>query len=183
VAEDEDLLARFLEEARKVGMQPRVLRETDLCQELAALLQELGCRSASLSMSDGKDAEQVRRALKATDCEQIDWRSKPGIDAQYDVDVGITDVCMALAESGSLILTADRERSRGAHLAPPIHIAILRREQILPDLVDYLPMLDAEKMPVAQVLITGPSKTADIEGVLVTGVHGPGSVYVFLLDG
>ena len=64
-------------------------------------------------------------------------------------------------------------------------VAIVRASDILPDLLDYLPRwrgTSPAEMPSAQALITGPSKTADIEGVLIKGVHGPGQVIALLID-
>jgi L-lactate dehydrogenase complex protein LldG len=71
-------------------------------------------------------------------------------------------------------------------LLPPVHIAIAWRSQILPDLFDLFPSGAAgaqeADLPSCWSLITGPSKTGDIELRLVTGVHGPGEVYVVLIE-
>ena len=62
-------------------------------------------------------------------------------------------------------------------------MAIVPREAIVPDLYDYLERLSRRgELPANAVLISGPSKTADIEGVLVTGVHGPGRVMAVLIE-
>ena len=88
----------------------------------------------------------------------------------------------AIAESGSLVVST-RGRIRNAWITPPVHIAIVRASQVLADLVDLFER-DHESLDAASTtIITGPSKTADIEGVLVTGVHGPGEVVVVLVDG
>ena len=72
--------------------------------------------------------------------------------------------------------------ARGASLIPPVHIALLDRTQIVGDLFDYFDRLASTGLPANINLITGPSKTADIEGILITGVHGPGVVHVLLLE-
>ena len=71
---------------------------------------------------------------------------------------------------------------RSLTLAPPLHVAVVGASQILPDGIDALSASAlADGWPANVTWITGPSKTADIEGVLVTGVHGPGQVCVVLL--
>lgn len=106
-------------------------------------------------------------------------------DVQFDVVVGITDVDAAIAETGSIIISTGTHRSRGSYLSPPVHIALVYKDQFLADIVDYFSRtVDALEMPnrSATVLISGPSKTADIEGILITGVHGPATVYVLIID-
>ena len=73
---------------------------------------------------------------------------------------------------------------RGLSLVPLRHVAVLRRSEILPDMIDYLESLEGSSitdLPSSQVFVTGPSKTADIEGKLFTGVHGPAEVHIFLV--
>ncbi|MFT3829134.1 MAG: LUD domain-containing protein [Opitutaceae bacterium] len=95
-----------------------------------------------------------------------------------DYDFGITAATGAIAETGTLILS-DRDTSRrlGA-LAPWVHVAVLRREQIFADLPAAVAALPADPNI---VWVTGPSKTADVEGILIEGVHGPGRQVALLL--
>ena len=104
--------------------------------------------------------------------------------SQYEADVGITDVHAALAETGTLVCQAGPLHGRGHSLVPPVHVAIVRRSDILPDLLDLVARMpeNSRELPSAIALITGPSKTADIEGILITGVHGPGRVFVLLVE-
>lgn len=182
VGPEEDLLARFMQEAAGLGMQPRLVQAESLELEMSRLLSELAPVSACLSLADGQLRSLVLRAMHSAGCEARDTTMSRGIAAQYDVDIGITDVCHGVAETGSLILNSAAGRSRGAHLVPPIHLAILYREQILPDLVDFFTAPGESELATAQVFVTGPSKTADIEGVLVTGVHGPRAVHILVVD-
>ena len=103
------------------------------------------------------------------------------LDAAYDLDCGVTDVYAAVAETGSLVIRPTAQHGRALSLVPPLHIAVVEPQTIVPDLIDLLSQINAESPPPNITLITGPSKTADIEGALVTGVHGPGLVQVFLL--
>lgn len=90
-------------------------------------------------------------------------------DDVWEAKVGVTLVEAAVAETGSLLLAAGPGRKRLNSLAPEIHVALVRKEQIVPGLDEALAALGAR----TSVLITGPSRTADIEGVLVRGIHGP----------
>lgn len=90
----------------------------------------------------------------------------------WQADVGITMADFAIAETGSLVLSAGPGRARLASLAPPIHIVLVR--EIVRTFEDALSRIGDR----TSVIISGTSRTADIEGVLVRGVHGPKSVIV-----
>lgn len=94
-----------------------------------------------------------------------------------DYDFGITAAAGAIAETGTLVLTDAGTSSRLAALAPWVHVAVLRRDQIHADIPAALAALPADPNV---IWVTGPSKTADVEGILIEGVHGPG-VQVALL--
>lgn len=95
-------------------------------------------------------------------------------------DVGITSCDAAIAETGTLVMGARPGQERVASLLPPWHIAVVQRRQIVPDLLDALALWSAAgaegaapELPSNLTLITGPSKTGDMELQLTTGVHGP----------
>jgi L-lactate dehydrogenase complex protein LldG len=98
--------------------------------------------------------------------------------------IGITPVDYALADSGTLCLLAKKNQPRTASLLPPIHIAVLQPRQIIRGLDDLFALLpaDSRELSSAVTLITGPSRTADIELTLVVGVHGPQQLHVILAD-
>jgi L-lactate dehydrogenase complex protein LldG len=108
--------------------------------------------------------------------------------ASFSAAVGITGVDFALAESGSLVLTSLTEGSQLSSLAPPIHVALYRRSQAvgsLDEVLAKLPISSAPGTPApgrSVVFITGPSRTADIEQILIRGVHGPGEVHAILVE-
>jgi L-lactate dehydrogenase complex protein LldG len=130
--------------------------------------------------ADGSLVEAIQAAGIAVD----DWRGDRTMAAGYDAGAGVTDVRAAIAETGTLVYASDADHGRGLMLVPPIHLAVVRTRDIIPDMLDYMRQMGAAnpaELPASQTLITGPSKTADIEGVLVTGVHGPGAVHVLLV--
>lgn len=92
----------------------------------------------------------------------------------------MSDVTACLAETGTLVVATDADHARSVSLIPPVHIAIVPASRILPDMLDYWQKVGRD-IPSNQVFITGPSKTADIEGVLVTGVHGPRVVEILIV--
>jgi len=103
-------------------------------------------------------------------------------------DIGVSGVDYALADTGPLVLLARKGEARSISLLPPVHIAVIKPEQVLSGLGDLFPLLrgDAEAegrgLSSAITFITGPSRTADIELTLVVGVHGPQQLHVVLLD-
>ena len=103
-------------------------------------------------------------------------------------DIGLSGVDYALADTGTLVLLAGNGRPRSISLLPPVHIAVVRPDQVLSGLNDLFPILrsdaaaDGKALTSAITFITGPSRTADIELTLVVGVHGPQELHVVLLD-
>jgi L-lactate utilization protein LutC len=97
-------------------------------------------------------------------------------------DFGITSATYALADTGSLVMIASPEEARLVSLLPPAHIALLPREKILTGLDELFTVVpNPAELASSMVLITGPSRTADIEQILVRGVHGPGQVHVVII--
>jgi L-lactate dehydrogenase complex protein LldG len=88
-----------------------------------------------------------------------------------DYQFGITRARGAIAETGSLILDDATTSSRLGALAPWIHIAVVTPDRILPDVGSAIAALGDDP---TVIFCTGPSKTADVEGILIEGVHGPG---------
>lgn len=90
----------------------------------------------------------------------------------------------AVAETGTLVVCSSPGQERVVSLTPPVHLAIVARHQIVPDLFDVFGGLASrglESLPSNLAFITGPSKTDDIELQPTTGVHGPGQWRVLIL--
>jgi L-lactate utilization protein LutC len=102
-------------------------------------------------------------------------------DVVFAADLGISGVNYLIAETGTVALFAGQDEPRSLSLLPPVHIAVADRGQLLPDLFDLFAAVP-QPPPSCVSLITGPSKTGDIELRLVTGVHGPGEIHVVLVD-
>ena len=102
--------------------------------------------------------------------------------------VGVTAVDYVLADTATLVLRTGLGRARSVSLLPPVHIAVVKPDQIIAGLDELFPLLadhylkSNATLDSALTFITGPSRTADIELTLVVGVHGPQELHVVLLD-
>ena len=94
-------------------------------------------------------------------------------------DAGVSEAAYGLADTGSVVLlSSDEPRARS--LLPWVHVTLLREDRILPGLEELFAALGSE-LPSSVAIVTGPSRSADIEQRLAVGVHGPGEVHVVLL--
>lgn len=101
----------------------------------------------------------------------------------HDVDAAITSTRGAIAETGSLILWPGPDEPRLMSLVPPVHIALLDAEQIFATFPEAMAAQGwSAAMPTNALLVSGPSKTADIEQTLAYGVHGPRELIVIVLE-
>ena len=98
------------------------------------------------------------------------------------VQVGITSADYALADTGSLVILSTAHEARLISLLPPEHIAVVPVERLLAGLDELFAVLpNPAEQTSSMVLITGPSRTADIEQILVRGAQGPGQVLAILV--
>ena len=101
----------------------------------------------------------------------------------FTIDAGITTTRGGIAETGALILWPDTREPRLLSLVPAVHIAVLPADTIYNSFTDAMNSERwQEGMPTNVLLISGPSKTADIELVLTFGVHGPKELIVLIVD-
>jgi L-lactate dehydrogenase complex protein LldG len=103
-------------------------------------------------------------------------------------DLGLSGVDAVIAETGTLALSTLPGQMRSVSLVPPVHVAVARTGQIVPTMADYLLRLRLTatdwqcQLTSCVSFITGPSRTGDIELKLTIGVHGPGELYLVLID-
>jgi L-lactate dehydrogenase complex protein LldG len=111
--------------------------------------------------------------------------------ASAEADLGITGVDVAIAETGTLVLRSGLGRPRSTSLLPPTHVAVFDRTALIDSLAQLGVLLEAwhardgsaEHGAGAMItLITGPSRTADIELTLTRGVHGPKEVHAVFVE-
>ena len=114
---------------------------------------------------------------------ETDFRDREALQAACAAAAfGITSADYALADTGTLVMIASPEEARLISLLPPVHIAVVPRARILTGLDELLSVVPRPaEITSSMVLITGPSRTADIEQILVRGVHGPGEIHVIVV--
>ena len=100
-------------------------------------------------------------------------------------EISVTGCECLVARTGTIVMSAAQKAGRTTSVYAPIHICIAYSNQMMPDIKDALLFLKEKysgKMPSLITFASGPSRTADIEKTLVTGVHGPKEVYCFLVE-
>jgi L-lactate utilization protein LutC len=193
-----ELVSRFEEEFVKVGgATHRVGAKAEVGEKLSAILGTQGAEGVVLTRNPLLARLGVEQALRILGIPAWTW---PAAEAQalgpedaenyrqrcFAAAAGVTGADWVLAETGSLVLSSRSEGSQLASLAPPIHIAFYLRRQVLATLEEVLERLLVG--PAAQapgrsiVFITGTSRTADIEQILIQGVHGPCQVHATLVE-
>ncbi len=99
-------------------------------------------------------------------------------------DVGITRCEALIAQTGSVLVTATTSGGRALSVLPPHHVVIATMAELVPDLPQAMQLLSErypDRMPSFTSFITGPSRTGDIERILVLGAHGPKKMSIYLL--
>lgn len=100
-----------------------------------------------------------------------------------DVDAGITHCRAGIADTGTLVLWPDSSEPRTLSLVPPCHIALIKRSTIVSNFAELMvTQAWQNNMPTNIVLVSGPSKTADIQQTLAYGAHGPSQLVVILIE-
>lgn len=92
---------------------------------------------------------------------------------------GVSRAIYGLVESGSVVLAAAPDEPRAASLLPFVHVTVLREDRILPGLPELFTAV-GDNLPSSLAIVSGPSRSADIEQKLAIGVHGPGEVHIVL---
>jgi L-lactate dehydrogenase complex protein LldG len=100
-----------------------------------------------------------------------------------DAGIGLSGAAGAIADSGSIVVASGPGRGRLASLLPPVHVALVSRRVLYPSLAAFLG--DNRALITSSsnvVVITGPSRTGDIELTLIRGVHGPKEIHAVMVD-
>ena len=189
-----DPVGTFLVEWRAVGgFGERVTQADQILAYLGAVLERHKVRSTLMWRHPVLEeigmeawlAERGMEVLRWDEAEQL--RVEERRERTFAAYLGITGVDWAIAETGSLAVCArPGGQGRSVSLLPPLHVAIFKASQLVPDLFDLFKELGIEQattgLPSNVTLITGPSKTGDIQLKLTTGVHGPGEVHALVWE-
>ncbi|CAD5373110.1 LUD_dom domain-containing protein [Rubrivivax sp. A210] len=148
-----------------------------------AALDVRGCRRIAIGAASplqpaldgalqGLDVKRFEQPLEAWKTELFDT-----------MDAGVTATEAAIADTGTLVLVPGAHEPRTLSLVPPLHVAVLRASTLYAGLPAAMQALSPQAaMPTNLLLVTGPSKTADIQQVLAYGAHGPKELVIVLVD-
>ena len=176
-----------------------VARVTSLAEAsdyVEVLARELGARSVVRSRHDVLERMSLEEALSSVEVTVMDTSGSADAEREDDrlavrgaaiqADIGVTGVDYAIAETGSCVLLARSGVSRLVALLPPVHVAVVERGQVLPSLDELFTLRRYSQVEGRRLgymnIVTGPSRSADIEQTIVKGVHGPGNVHMVLVD-
>jgi L-lactate dehydrogenase complex protein LldG len=193
-----DLIARFTEEATAV--RANVHRVSDKLKFVGQIVEriaeicgknnghEIALSSAELFAEMDLSSMLVTRGFSTFGLGENDHEKL--IARLANCGVGVTAVDYAIAETGTIVLSSDEPNALLFSLLPPVHIAVLRSSQVFHTLDEVISKLSKERIgrgnpgePSRSVtLITGPSRTSDVELVLSIGVHGPKELHVIIVD-
>jgi L-lactate dehydrogenase complex protein LldG len=171
------LRARFIEEAQLASC---AVHQVKTAQEAIPTLLSLIGEDKTISSWDLKHIPIPGLA------DELDRAGIKPVGQDASVRVGLTGVDAALAATGSLILASGAGRFRASSLLPTVHIAVMTADQIVPDLESWWGQqreagLDRIRHHSNVVVVTGPSRTADIAMELVMGMHGPRELHIVIL--
>ncbi len=176
--QDADLMARFKERwLPGTGIFHLARSSKGLTMILTKILKPVAGKRVIVSESFKNlmpDFEDLAGRIDVGICENVE--EFPSAEA------GLTGAELALAYSGTIVVTSGSEFELTASVLPPIHVALIPRDKIKHHLGQAFDHLSKTNPPRAAVFISGPSKTGDIQMTLVHGVHGPGEVHAVILD-
>lgn len=188
VGAGDDHLARLATEVDAVGGHAFRATDDEAARiHLRELLTTYQCRMALCWEHPLLERLQLPELLAEQHAQHLSYAGLSALPAarrreqMLAADVCISSVSFAVAETGTAVVCSGPGQERSGSLLAPVHIAVVERSQVLPDLFDLFDRLAADEMPSNVSLITGPSKSGDIELQLTTGVHGPGKWHVVVI--
>jgi L-lactate dehydrogenase complex protein LldG len=170
-----EALAQFMDRARASGAEIRPLASAaDIPAAIAEVLR-------------GRNLPAVVHLPPDAQWDGLPWENAPGLTATRAApggdDAALNAVPFAIAETGTLAFLSDVARPASWHFRPGLEIAVLEADHILPHLESVLARAKiAGPLPHTINLVTGPSRTGDIEQTLELGAHGPKALVIFIID-
>lgn len=178
-----DRKAQFKQALEKAKGECRLVADlAEATEVVAQLLAAAGAREVVVQQNDLLDSIDWHGLVPGITLHQAgntvdDWRKYCA-----DADAGISSAVALLAETGSLVLYSGAGNGRLTTLLPPLHIALVPESHLMVDLFELVDKLPTP-LPANIVIVSGPSKTADIEQTMVVGVHGPLRLVVIVIEG
>jgi len=176
-----DLPTRFVQRAS--DMESTVERVPDRREIPAAVARYLG----GLNLPGALSAQKSHRGVCWPEFADLDWAGAGlAIEARPttgDDRLGITGAFCGIAETGTLVLLAGADTPTATALLPDTHVAVIGSDRIVAGMEEAFALIRGEsgRVPRAINLISGPSRTGDIEQTIVVGAHGPYRVHILVI--
>ena len=168
----------FLNEVRKLSGVGQRLSPSGMDPALKALVEEQSVRKATVWETPYLRRSGIAEILNSLGVQLVSPNASKHEMALCDL--GVTEADFLLPETGTLVLRSSSEKPRGVSLLPRIHLAVVRPDLLRADMHEVFAEAKDDHY---LVFITGPSRTADIELTVTLGVHGPRSLYVWMIEG
>ncbi len=169
--------------------------DEDAVRSLRELIQSAGVRTVAISDHQICERLQLKEALQTALPEIQFFKESINSESSYErrhlkstlshFQLSVTGAEFLIAESGTFVVITGPQASRQISLLPEIHVVLATPNQVHPNLAEVFQVIQKERRTdsgSAITLITGPSRTADIEKVLIKGVHGPTRIVTIMLD-
>ena len=190
LAQRAELASTFARELEEVGGKfLGILTPAEVTNRIVSLTRELGVNRVALGQQGlALDMDAVGEALERADCRIV--RTLPVADTERaamrarvaDADLGIAEADYAIASTGTLAVVSSASRPGSLTLLPPASLVIVQIDRVMANLAAVLAAMGPEGVAANRLtLITGPSRTADIEKRIVLGVHGPKSLHAIVV--
>jgi L-lactate dehydrogenase complex protein LldG len=176
-----DLVERFVR--RATDMESTVERIASLARLPQAVARYIDALDLEPAIAD----QRSHRGVCWPEFAELDWAGAGlAIEArptQGNDRLGITGTFCAIAETGTLVITSGAATPTASMLLPDTHVAVVRPDRIVAGMEEAFELVRAERpgMPRAVNLVSGPSRTGDIEQTIVVGAHGPFRVHIVVV--
>ena len=178
----EGKIARFKAELSAIaGECEQVSTFEQTAVKIAAIMHEAS--AGSVAVAGGRLTEQTANELRRRGIETISPKEAPeaaGKTTVAEIKIGLVEAAFAVADSGTIAVPFVAGRSTLPHFLPEIVIALVPMTALVADHFELFQKLTPDERR-SMLLVTGPSRTADIEKILILGAHGPRRLIVLLI--
>ena len=188
-AQRAELASTFARELEEVGGRfLGIVTPAELTNRIVSLATEIAAKTVALGQGVAIDMDVIGEALERADFRIV--RTSPVADTERaamrsrvaDADLGIAEADYAIASTGTLAVVSNASRPGSLTLLPPASLVIVQIDRLMPNLAPVMAAMGPAGVAANRLtLITGPSRTADIEKRIVLGVHGPKSLHVIVV--
>ena len=184
-----ELASTFARELEEVGGKfLGIVTPVELTNRIVSLATEIGAKTVALGQGVALDMDAIGEALERADFRIV--RTVPVADTERatmrtrvaNAELGIAEADFAIASTGTLAVVSTANRPSSLTLLPPASLVIVQIDRVMANLAAVLAEMGPAGVAANRLtLITGPSRTADIEKRIVLGVHGPKSLHVIVV--